>query len=317
MLKHMEKLPLISVIVLTYNSSEFVLSTLESIKRQTYAGAIELIIGDDCSQDDSVQICEAWIAQHKSSFARALVHCPAENQGVVANINSCIKISRGEWIKVISGDDILTDDALATLYQAATEGPEIHRFVNSAMYSFQEDKQINQPEQLELLSGGKQDATTTLTDIFKKPNFWTNAPTFFIARSLLEEIGHFPAMFRNIEDRPMFATVLSKGHSIYTTATPTVFYRNNPASISNTAGSYRFAECNWRVYREILRPAFSTLQAIDMDMRMLPHWCLMKRKKKDLITKVFKLGCKLCWVIYRACTFPFTIFGKNTTEHRA
>ena len=36
----MAKEPLISVVILTYNSSSYVVSTLESIKRQSYEGDI-------------------------------------------------------------------------------------------------------------------------------------------------------------------------------------------------------------------------------------------------------------------------------------
>ncbi|NJW55213.1 glycosyltransferase, partial [Salinimicrobium oceani] len=43
---------LVSVVVVTYNSSEFIIDTLESIKNQTYPN-IELIISDDCSGDDT------------------------------------------------------------------------------------------------------------------------------------------------------------------------------------------------------------------------------------------------------------------------
>ena len=47
--------PLVSIIVITYNSAKFVLETLESAKAQTYQN-IELIISDDCSSDNTIEI---------------------------------------------------------------------------------------------------------------------------------------------------------------------------------------------------------------------------------------------------------------------
>ena len=59
--------PLVSVAVIAYNSAEYILETLESIKAQTY-DKIELIVSDDCSLDGTVEICHKWIDANKSRF---------------------------------------------------------------------------------------------------------------------------------------------------------------------------------------------------------------------------------------------------------
>ena len=61
---------LVSVNVVTYNSSKTVLETLESIKSQTYE-RLELIVTDDHSKDDTVQVCQKWIAENQNRFVRA------------------------------------------------------------------------------------------------------------------------------------------------------------------------------------------------------------------------------------------------------
>ena len=58
---------LVSIITPTYNSAKYVLETLESIKSQTYHN-IELIISDDASQDNTVDICELWLKENKERF---------------------------------------------------------------------------------------------------------------------------------------------------------------------------------------------------------------------------------------------------------
>ena len=106
--------PLVSIIVITYNSSEYVLETLESTKAQTYSN-IELIVSDDSSSDETVEICRTWIAQNKARFARATLVTSELNTGIPANINRGVKISDGFWIKCIAGDDILAEDCISEL----------------------------------------------------------------------------------------------------------------------------------------------------------------------------------------------------------
>jgi alpha-1,3-rhamnosyltransferase len=85
--------PLVSVRVITYNSSKTVIETLDSIYNQTYPN-IELIISDDCSKDDTVAICREWVNQHKERFARTEILTVPQNTGVSANINRSEKACR-------------------------------------------------------------------------------------------------------------------------------------------------------------------------------------------------------------------------------
>ena len=93
--------PLVSIIAICYNHSRFVLECLESIRAQTYINT-ELIIMDDCSEDDSVALIRNWIEQYsvKCTF---IAH--AENKGVVKTLNEALSCSKGEYISMISTDD--------------------------------------------------------------------------------------------------------------------------------------------------------------------------------------------------------------------
>ena len=52
--------PLVSIIALCYNHASYLEETLDSIIEQTYPN-IQLIILDDCSSDNSVELINAWI----------------------------------------------------------------------------------------------------------------------------------------------------------------------------------------------------------------------------------------------------------------
>src|SRR5690606_22852216 len=95
--------PLVSIIVITYNSSKYVLETLESARAQTYQN-IELIISDDGSKDATVQICRDWLKENSDRFVHSQLLTVEHNTGIPANCNRGVKASKGEWIKLIAGD---------------------------------------------------------------------------------------------------------------------------------------------------------------------------------------------------------------------
>ena len=58
----METTPLVSVVMPAYNASRFLRQAVDSVLAQTYAN-LELIIVDDCSTDDSLQIMQDYAAR--------------------------------------------------------------------------------------------------------------------------------------------------------------------------------------------------------------------------------------------------------------
>ncbi len=109
----MEKLntPEVTVGVITYNSSRTVLQTLESIKAQTY-DKIRLIISDDCSTDDTVNVCKQWIAGNSSRFVSADIVTASANTGVAGNCNRAWDACQSYFFKAIAGDDYLLPDCI-------------------------------------------------------------------------------------------------------------------------------------------------------------------------------------------------------------
>lgn len=115
--------PLVSVTVITYNSSKTVLETLDSIKAQTYQN-LELIVSDDCSTDDTVELCRNWIEQNKDRFVRAELLIVEKNTGVAGNCNRAGVACRGEWGKGIAGDDIMLPNCIEECVNYVTEHPD-------------------------------------------------------------------------------------------------------------------------------------------------------------------------------------------------
>ena len=125
--------PLVSVAVIAYNSAEYILETLESIKAQTYDN-IELIVSDDCSTDGTVEICRKWIENNKSRFVDARIVESPVNTGQSGNYNRAFDACKGEWIKEIDGDDRLLPHCISDFIEFTHTHPEAQCIFGKIQY---------------------------------------------------------------------------------------------------------------------------------------------------------------------------------------
>jgi len=95
--------PIVTIGALCYNNSRYLVETLDSILQQDYP-YIEVILVDDCSKDDSVQVIKDWLQDKKLSW-RFIQH--TQNRGVTKTLNEVIDKASGKYFKAIACDDIL------------------------------------------------------------------------------------------------------------------------------------------------------------------------------------------------------------------
>lgn len=98
---------IISVVVLTYNQEDTIARTLDSILAQKCHIPFEIVIGDDCSTDNTRNVCEEYI-QRFPDIIRLMPK--AHNKGVVDNYFDCLLSCRGKYISDCAGDDFWIDD---------------------------------------------------------------------------------------------------------------------------------------------------------------------------------------------------------------
>ena len=210
----MDNTTLVTVLIATYNSSKTVLETLDSIKNQTYR-KIELIITDDASKDNTVQICKEWISANGSRFARAELVESKTNTGVGANTNRGLAVARGEWIKVLGADDILFPNCIQDFVYYAVNNEDYKFFVGKVvMYAeeFKDECIINDDYQDKVAHYYKLSLDEQLKAV-ANINFVV-APGLFFNKEAYDIIGGFDPNSL-IEDYPFHIKAMEKGYKYY------------------------------------------------------------------------------------------------------
>lgn len=112
----------VTIGVLSYNSSKTIVETLDSIKNQDYPN-LDLIISDDCSSDNSVEICQEWVKTNKTRFRNVEIITTDKNTGVAGSYNRIGSAIKTDWLKPIAGDDILTPNCISDFMEFVTHNP--------------------------------------------------------------------------------------------------------------------------------------------------------------------------------------------------
>lgn len=226
-----ENNPLVSINVITYNSSKFVLETLESAKAQTYQN-IELIVSDDCSTDNTVEICREWILENKDRFVRTEIVTSEKNTGISPNLNRGFKKAEGEWIKILSGDDLLVDYAIQEYYDFCNNTNNLVCF-SKMIYFGDEQMSIRKESTYELFY----EKYHTLS-VEEKYNLLLYTcllpmPSMFLSNSMIKSIGYIDENYPFGEEYPTYMKILERGIDMPYIDKRLVKYRCENSSLSS------------------------------------------------------------------------------------
>ena len=263
--------PLVSVVVLTFNSARFVLDTLESVRRQTYR-QVELIISDDCSSDATVSLVRAWVENHKSRFVRTQIITVQANTGISANANRGFRAAQGEWIKGIAGDDVLMDDCISGYVDFCSSiCDKSPVFIVGGLVPFTDGT----PPSLETPAAQAieraPDCYFFVGDLVLK-DLCAASPTWFLKRSFWLEMEGFSEKYPFLEDEPFLFRALTGGVRINVLKRNTVFYRIHANSICRSKkpeGLYKFAYSKYHSYRDLRRAYLPSNLRYEYDLMYL------------------------------------------------
>lgn len=229
---------LVTVVLITYNSSRYVLETLESVKTQLWE-KIELIISDDGSSDNTIEICKKWINENSHRFVNTELITVSKNTGIPSNSNRGIRKANGKWIKMIAGDDILLETCITDNMKFASQEADA-KFIISDMHEIddfgnhinKEDLHINRTQRNGFSLYIKAKTAKEQLKTYARLPIFLNSPSYFIERKMLNDIGLFDESYRIYDDICLVLRANSNNIKLYYMDIPTVKYRIHVNSIS-------------------------------------------------------------------------------------
>ena len=97
-----------------YNAAQFIERTLKSVLSQTF-GNLEILIIDDCSSDNTVEIIQQYVGVHPNDITVHVLQ-QNENKGVSAARNRIIDEAQGTYLFFMDSDDTIETNTIELLY---------------------------------------------------------------------------------------------------------------------------------------------------------------------------------------------------------
>ncbi len=113
------EVPRVTVAIPVYNGARWIRQTIESILNQTFSD-FELVISDNCSTDDTVDICQTF----SKLDDRVRIHQNESNVGAALNFNIVYRLARAEYFKWASSNDLLAPTMLERCVEALDANPD-------------------------------------------------------------------------------------------------------------------------------------------------------------------------------------------------
>lgn len=209
--------PAISLLMCNYNNEPYIRQAIESVLNQRFTD-FELVITDDCSTDNSVQIIKEYAGIDK----RISFYQQEKNGGYGQALYDSINRANADYAGIIDPDDALESDALEIMIQRLKEKPNLAGLYSQLWVCDADLKPLKIQETTRKIPEG----TTYL-------EYGRLAMTHFFVFNRLKFIkkGNIDRGFRNALDQDWYYKVEEIGEVDFVEK-PLYYYRVSPTGLS-------------------------------------------------------------------------------------
>jgi len=184
---------MVSVIVPMYNSANTIERTLQSVVDQDYDGLVEIIVVNDGSKDNSVQVVEKFIELHHNVTIKLILQ---ENGGVSKARNAGLKSVKGNFIAFLDSDDAWFCDKLSNQMKILNDNSNIDLLGTAFKGFYLKNRSVG-----ELFN-------VKFSDLIFKNYFQPS--TVLMKKTIIEKIGFFDETQKYAEEGNFFFRVSQK-----------------------------------------------------------------------------------------------------------
>lgn len=195
-----QDLPLVSVIISSYNHGQYIEACINSVLAQTYPG-IELLVVDDGSSDDSVARIRRMQEEHGFDFVAR------ENRGLARTLNELVARSKGSLIAPFGSDDVMLPERLALQVAYMQDKPEVGICTGNIRTIDEQGRAIPGKDRNRPLR------RLDFEDLFNARKDGAPAPTLLFRRDALDAVGGFDPAIR-LEDLLIELKITHAGYFI-------------------------------------------------------------------------------------------------------
>lgn len=201
--------PIITALMTTFNSSDYVCQAIDSVLSQTYQN-FQLLIVDDASTDSTCQLIENY------SDPRIRLIRQSKNLGVGATLNYALQFIESEYVAKIDADDLCMPQRFEKQLAYLEANPELS-FVKSYFTYFTDDEQVVSSERFHYFKTVKEpehnaiDTPKHIAEVLMRWNCVIHS-TYFARASVVKKLGYLP--YRVGEDYSLFYRAIKAGHHI-------------------------------------------------------------------------------------------------------
>jgi glycosyltransferase involved in cell wall biosynthesis len=229
--------PLVSVIIPTYNSCQWVGQAIDSVLGQTYS-PIEIFVVDDGSTDDTATYL-------KARYDKQITYIYQPNEGAGKARNVGIKHAKGELLAFLDADDVMLPAKIARQVAYFKACPQ-YAVVYCDFWCVYEDAvnqwQVPPPKyKLEGVAG------EIFHRLLKGNVMIPSAVT--VRRECLKAVGEFFEVGQGCEDWDLWLRIASKGYQFGYLDERLVLYRVRSDSVSHN--QYKMRSHQYRVFAHI------------------------------------------------------------------